>query len=136
MPASGNTKAHDVAASDLGARSACDRKDDSSLKKRLPNVKIVILTISDDDAERAAAVFRALSDPARVKLMALIRASGEDGSCVCDLVAAVGRSQATVSHHLRLLLEAGLVARERSGTWAYYSFRPEALAVMREALVL
>lgn len=72
-------------------------------------------------AERIAAGYRALGDATRLRLLALVSA-GEDGTaCVCDLTGPVGLSQPTVSHHLKILVDAGLLTRERRGTWSYYS---------------
>lgn len=90
--------------------------------------------LDDGAAERLAHVFRALGDPARVKLLSLIAAAGEDGACVCDLVAPVGLSQPTVSHHLRQLVTAGLLTREQRGRWAYYRLVDGALAAVASAL--
>lgn len=71
-------------------------------------------------AERIARVFKALGDPTRVKLLSLI-AAGEGGeACICDLTDPVGLSQPTVSHHMKLLVEAGLATREQRGKWAYF----------------
>src|SRR5699024_704301 len=77
-------------------------------------------TIDDTVAQDLARVFKALGDPTRVKLMAMIVGSSEGEMCVCDLTEPVGLSQPTVSHHMKLLVEAGLVTREQRGTWAYY----------------
>ena len=82
-------------------------------------------TLSDDDAELTAQLFKALADPARVKILNLI-AQSDEPVCVCELTPAVGLSQPTVSHHLKKLTEAGLLAREQRGTWAFYSVDPEA----------
>jgi len=90
--------------------------------------------VSDEEAELAAAIFKALADPARVRLLSLIAAAGAGGACVCELVPPLDLSQPTVSHHLKKLHEAGLVSRERRGTWAYYRLRPEALAIVSRAL--
>lgn len=76
-------------------------------------------------AEELAAVFKALADPTRVSIVN--RLACVDECCVCDLTAAFALSQPTVSHHLRILREAGLVATERRGTWAYYRLVPEAI---------
>ncbi|PFG34449.1 ArsR/SmtB family transcription factor [Sanguibacter antarcticus] len=73
------------------------------------------------EAERIAAGYRALGDATRLRLLALVAAGDGGEACVCDLTEPVGLSQATVSHHLRLLVEAGLLTRERRGTWSYYS---------------
>jgi ArsR family transcriptional regulator len=90
--------------------------------------------ISDQDAVLAAKVFKALAEPARVRLISTIAAGGEDGVCVCELVEPLGLSQPTVSHHLKVLYEAGLVSREKRGTWAFYRLRQEAMSVVALAL--
>jgi ArsR family transcriptional regulator len=90
--------------------------------------------ISDEDAERAAAVFKALADPARVRLLSAVARSAGQEACVCDLVDVVDRSQPTVSHHLKVLLEAGLLERERRGSWAYYRLRPGAIEALGRVL--
>ncbi|GEK79342.1 hypothetical protein ABA31_06930 [Agrococcus baldri] len=68
-----------------------------------------------------ATVFKAMGDPTRVRLLSLIAAGEQGEACVCDLTDPVGLSQGTVSHHMRILAEAGLVEREQRGKWAYYS---------------
>ena len=83
-------------------------------------------------SERVAAQFRALADPTRVLL--LNRLAQCEEACVCDLTAASELSQPTVSHHLRILREAGLVEAERRGTWSWYRLVPEALAALRDVL--
>ncbi|MDQ1305999.1 MAG: ArsR family transcriptional regulator, arsenate/arsenite/antimonite-responsive transcriptional [Actinomycetota bacterium] len=75
-------------------------------------------------AEELARLFKAVSDPARLQLLALIRASDAGEVCACDLTAPLGLSQPTVSHHLKILTEAGLIAREQRGTWAWFSLVP------------
>lgn len=82
------------------------------------------LPLSDEQAADLARVFKALGDPARVKLFSLIVASASGEMCVCDLTDPVGLSQPTVSHHMKLLVEAGLVTREQRGRWAYYAPTP------------
>lgn len=87
-----------------------------------------------EEAGRMAAAMRVLADPARLRLLSLI-ASGPGGeACVCDLVDPLGLAQPTVSHHLKVLHEAGLLDRERRGRWVYYRIRPERLEPIREAL--
>ena len=76
--------------------------------------------IDDGAAQELAKVFKALGDPTRVKLMSMIVGSDAGEMCVCDLTEPVGLSQPTVSHHMKLLVGAGLVAREQRGRWAYY----------------
>jgi ArsR family transcriptional regulator len=85
-------------------------------------------------AERLARVFKALGDPSRVRLVSLIAAQGDDGACVCDLTAPLELSQPTVSHHVKQLLEAGLVTREQRGKWAYYRVVDTALNALAGAL--
>ena len=76
--------------------------------------------LEDEAAEVLARMFKALGDPTRVKLVSLIAAAGPGGACACDLVEPVNLSQPTVSHHLRLLVDSGLITREQRGKWAYY----------------
>jgi len=83
-------------------------------------------------AEALAARFKALADPTRVAIVNRLGAADE--VCVCDLVDAFDLSQPTISHHLRLLRDAGIVESERRGTWAYYRLVPEALDELRDAL--
>lgn len=78
-------------------------------------------------AERLASVFKALADPARVKLVSLIAASAGGEACICDLTEPLGLSQPTVSHHMKLLVDSGLVSRDQRGKWAYYRVNTEAL---------
>ena len=73
-----------------------------------------------DDATRLATMFKALGDPTRVRLLSLIAAHEGGEACICDLTEPVGLSQGTVSHHMKLLGDAGLVSREQRGKWAYY----------------
>ncbi len=80
--------------------------------------------LDDEQAAGLARVFKALGDPARVKLFSLIVASESGEMCVCDLTQPVGLSQPTVSHHMKLLVDAGLVTREQRGRWAYYAPTP------------
>ena len=72
--------------------------------------------------------------PAYMHLLSMIAATGAEGACVCDLVEPSGRSQPTVSHHLKILREAGLVVSEKRGTWAWYSVQPERIAGLKAAL--
>ena len=86
------------------------------------------VSVDAESAQTLAKVFKALGDPTRVKLFSLITASTDGEMCLCDLTDPVGLSQPTVSHHMRLLVEAGLVTREKRGRWAYYRPVPGALA--------
>ena len=80
-----------------------------------------------EEAARKAVVFKALADPNRLRLLSLVKAGASAESCVCDLTAPLELSQPTVSHHLKVLVDAGLLHREKRGTWAYYSLVPGAL---------
>lgn len=90
--------------------------------------------MSRDQAADMASLFKALADPARLQLLAIIRTSPGAQACVCDLVEPLGLSQPTVSHHLKVLAEAGLVTREKRGVWAWYALVPERLAALADAL--
>ena len=85
-----------------------------------------------DASERLAARFKALADPTRVAIVNALSASGE--VCVCNLTATFELSQPTISHHLKVLRQAGLVEASRRGTWAYYRLVPEAIDALRGAL--
>lgn len=90
--------------------------------------------LAEADAADLAHVFKALADPVRLRLFSLI-ASFEGGqACVCDLTGPFDVSQPTISHHLRVLREAGLVDSERRGTWVYYWVLPDALARLSSLL--
>ena len=80
-----------------------------------------------------AAALRVVSDPARLRLLSLLGPSSTGRARVCDLTAPLGISQPTVSHHLRVLAEAGLVEREQRGRWAYFRLVPERLELLRDA---
>jgi ArsR family transcriptional regulator len=86
--------------------------------------------MSSDQAERIAGLMKALSDPIRLRLMSLIAATDE--ICVCDLTAPFDVSQPTISHHLKVLRDTGLVDSERRGTWVWYRARREALNAVGE----
>ena len=90
--------------------------------------------LDEADAEELAGLFKVLADPARLRLLSLVAAAADGEACACDLVEPVGRSQPTVSHHLSLLVDAGLLTREKRGKWAWYRVVPERLAALRDAL--
>ncbi len=81
-------------------------------------------------ADQLAGVLKALADPTRLRLLSLIQAHEGGEACVCDLIRPLGLSQPTISHHLKVLLDAGLVTRDKRGVWAYYRAVPEALAAL------
>ncbi|MFH8577235.1 ArsR/SmtB family transcription factor [Streptomyces zaomyceticus] len=88
---------------------------------------IVTAALSEGDAEIMAAMFKALADPVRLRLLSRVASHPNGEACVCD-IADVGVSQPTVSHHLKKLREAGLLTSERRGTWVYYRPAPGVLA--------
>jgi ArsR family transcriptional regulator len=90
--------------------------------------------LAERDADELAPVFRALGDPGRLRLLSFLAAQPGGEACVCHLTAPLGLSQPTVSHHLRVLTEAGLLERERRGTWMYYRLRLERLDELCGAL--
>lgn len=90
--------------------------------------------LAPEQADGLARVFKALGDPTRVSLLSLIARSEGGEACICDLTEPVGLSQATVSHHMKLLAEAGLVTREQRGRWAYFAVNHDALSAAADAL--
>jgi ArsR family transcriptional regulator, arsenate/arsenite/antimonite-responsive transcriptional repressor len=90
--------------------------------------------LTDAEATDLAAAFKVLADPIRLRLLSLVASAPAGEACACDLEAPVGRSQPTISHHLAVLHDAGLVTREKRGRWAYYRAVPERLPVLRDAL--
>jgi ArsR family transcriptional regulator len=82
--------------------------------------------LSDEEAEATAELFKALADPARVRVVNLL-ATSQEPVCVCELIGPLGLSQPTVSHHLKKLVEAGLLEREQRGKWAYFSLKRDAV---------
>lgn len=89
-------------------------------------------TIGDGEAERLVIALKALADPIRLRLVNIISQQGE--ACACDLPEALDRSQPTISHHLKVLVEAGLLDREQRGKWAWFTIRVDALRSLSEAL--
>jgi len=87
-----------------------------------------------EDAENIARALKVLADPARLRLLSLIQSQPDHEACVCNLTEPLGLGQPTVSHHLKVLLQAGLVEREQRGSWAYFRVVPEPLAALRELL--
>jgi ArsR family transcriptional regulator len=85
--------------------------------------------LTDEEADATATLFRALADPARVRIVNALATTGEP-VCVCELIEPLGLSQGTVSHHLKKLTDAGLLEREQRGRWAYYSLSPEAATTL------
>jgi len=84
--------------------------------------------LSREQAEQIAPLLKALADPVRLRLMSLVASHAGGEACVCDLTGAFELSQPTISHHLKVLHEAGLLDREKRGVWVYYRARTQALA--------
>lgn len=104
---------------------AVNRVESSRLSDRCRPV--VRQVISPAEAEELAAGFKALADPTRLRLVSLVAAHTDGEACVCDLTDPVGLSQPTVSHHLKILVDAGILTREQRGRWAYYRLVPATL---------
>src|SRR5690606_27242052 len=90
--------------------------------------------LSQSEAEHLAVTLKALADPARLRLLSIVAGSRDQEACVCDLTEPIGLSQPTVSHHLRVLTDAGFLTRSKRGTWAYYRLVPEALERVSDRL--
>ena len=90
--------------------------------------------LSAGAADELAAAFKVLSDPVRLRLLSLVANAPDGELCACDLPALVERKQPTVSHHLSILTETGLLKREQRGRWAWFRVAPQRLAVLRDAL--
>lgn len=99
-----------------------------------PDCCVLEEPLDERQASRLALVLKALADPARIRIVSLLASSDAGELCACDLPGAIGKSQPTTSHHLRLLLDAGLVEREQRGKWAWYRLLPERLEELRYAL--
>jgi ArsR family transcriptional regulator len=95
---------------------------------------VLAAPVGERDADDLSAAFKALADPARLRVLSLIASQPTGEVCACDLVAPIGKSQPTVSHHLKVLYEAGLVTKEKRGSWIWYRAVPERLGQLRSAL--
>lgn len=90
--------------------------------------------LTPPQADDLAASFKVLSDPIRLRLLSIVANAPGGEVCACDLAGPLGRSQPTISHHLSVLVEAGLLHREQRGKWAWFRAVPERVAVLRDAL--
>ena len=88
--------------------------------------------LNEAAAEDLAAAFKVMADPVRLRLLSIIAAQGE--TCACNLTEPLGKSQPTISHHLSVLTDAGLLRREKRGKWAWYAVIPDRFTVLRDAL--
>ena len=90
--------------------------------------------LAEEQAEDLATVFAALSDPVRLRLLSLVADAGE--ICSCDLLAPLRKAQPTISHHTKVLVEAGLIRGEKRGRWVWWQVVPERLAAVRDSLAV
>lgn len=95
---------------------------------------ILAAPLTDADADELASAFKALADPVRLRLLSLIAAAPGGTACSCDLEEPVGKSQPTVSHHLSVLADAGLITKEKVGRWVNCTVVPERLSTLRDVL--
>ncbi len=96
--------------------------------------RVTTAPLSAGDADQLARTLKAIAEPTRLRLLSLIAAHDNGEACVCDLTEPVGLSQPTVSHHLKVLADAGMLVREKRGVWSYFILIPEALGAL--AMVL
>ncbi|WP_246055570.1 ArsR/SmtB family transcription factor [Glutamicibacter uratoxydans] len=90
--------------------------------------------MGEAEALQAAQILKAVADPNRLRLLSIVKNGPSDGTCVCDLTGPLQLGQPTVSHHLKILVDSGLLAREKRGTWAYYTLVPHALQKAAELI--
>ncbi len=97
---------------------------------------VLVEPLDHTEADELAAAFKVLADPVRLRLLSLVATAPDGELCACDVVDMIGRSQPTISHHLSILADAGLLAREQRGRWAYFRVDPDRVAVLRDALMI
>jgi len=90
--------------------------------------------LDPEQAEDMAAALKVLADPTRLRLVSLLASAENAEACVCDLTAPLGLTQPTISHHLKVLADAGLVSRDQRGKWAFFTLLPERFSIVRDAL--
>lgn len=95
---------------------------------------VVDEALSVGQSESLAMTFKALADPVRLRLLSLIASVPEGEVCACEMTVPIGRSQATVSHHLSVLVDAGLITREQRGKWAWFTVAPDRAEFVRSVL--
>jgi len=91
--------------------------------------------LNAQNAVTLARSLKAIADPARLRLISMVAAHADGEACVCDLTEPLGLGQPTVSHHLKVLVDAGILHREKRATWAYYSIVPGSLDALASLLV-
>ena len=92
--------------------------------------------IAPEQAQKIAAIFKVLGEPARLQLLSFIASQPKREACGCDLIEPLGLSQPTVSHHLKVLYQAGLLNKERRGNWIYYLIDKEQIAMLQTVLTI
>ncbi|HEY9824965.1 MAG TPA: metalloregulator ArsR/SmtB family transcription factor [Stenomitos sp.] len=92
--------------------------------------------LSRQEAEQLSGLFKVLGDPSRLQLLSLIASQPNGSACACELIEPLGLSQPTVSHHLKILYEAGFLDKERRGTWIYYSVVPQTMQALCSHLTI
>jgi ArsR family transcriptional regulator, arsenate/arsenite/antimonite-responsive transcriptional repressor len=102
------------------------------IESNFPCLPLLAGRLQPDKAEALAAMFRVLGDPSRLQLLSLIASQPSGEVCACELVEVLGLSQPTVSHHLKVMYRAGLLTKERRGTWIYYRVVQERLVMLRD----
>lgn len=90
--------------------------------------------LGEAEAAELAKVFKALADPVRLRLVSMVAAHDRGEACVCELTEPLGLTQPTISHHLRILVDAGILTRDKRGVWAYYALVPGALDTLASVL--
>ena len=95
---------------------------------------LTVSPLSLDDAQDFARILKSVADPTRLRLVSLIAGHEQQEACVCDLTEPVGLGQPTVSHHLKILVDAGVLRREKRGVWSYYALEASALNRISEFL--
>lgn len=106
-----------------------DVRDDDSCQPT-----VIAEPLSRPQAEQFAGVLKAVADPTRLQLLSMISGSEAGEACVCDLTAPLGLTQPTVSHHLKILVDAGLLTRDKRGKWSWYAIVPEHLNALHGLL--
>ncbi len=97
---------------------------------------LLLRHLNHNEAEQIAVLFRVLGEPSRLQLLSLIASQPTGTACACELIEPLGLSQPTVSHHLKVLYEAGFLTKERRGIWIYYQIVPETLQSLCNSLIL
>jgi len=112
-----------------------------AIRSPLPTIEVDCCAPSDRpvlataEAERVAGLLKAVADPTRLRLLSLVAGAGDGEACICDLTTPVGLSQPTVSHHMKILVEAGFLTRDQRGKWAYYRLVDGALERLSSAML-